>query len=55
VVTHAFYHGFHAAVAHAEALAGHPADIGLAAGRAIKGHIANNDVFFGAKVEPAGG
>ena len=46
VIAHAFDHRLHAAVAHAETLAGHAADIGLAAGRAVKGHVADDDVFF---------
>ena len=55
VVAHALDHRVHAAVAHAEALAGHAADVGLAAGGAIEGHVADDDVFFGTKVEPSGG
>jgi hypothetical protein len=40
-----------AAVAHAEALAGHAADVGLAAGRAVEGDVADDDVVLGTKVD----
>ena len=35
-----------AAVADAEALAGHAADVGLAAGRAVEGDVADDDVLL---------
>ena len=38
---------FGAAVAHAEALAGHAADVGLAAGGAVERHVADDDVLLG--------
>ena len=46
MIADAFHHGSHAAVAHAEALAGHAADVGFAGGRAVKGDIADDDVFL---------
>ena len=47
VVAHRLHHRVHAAVAHAEALAGHAADVGLAAGRAVEGDVADDDVLLG--------
>ena len=38
---------FDAAVAHAEALAGHAADVGLAARRAVERDVADDDVLLG--------
>src|SRR5262245_10774567 len=49
VVSHTFDYGANTAVAHAEAFAGHTTDIRLAVGSAVKGHIANDDVFFWSK------
>ncbi len=46
VVADGFHHGIDAAVADAEAFAGHAADIGLAAGGAVKGHVADDDVLL---------
>ena len=47
VVAHALDDGVDAAVAHAEALAGHAADVGLAAGRAVERDVADDDVLLG--------
>ena len=55
VIADGFDDGVHAAVAHAEALAGHAADVGFAAGRAVERDVADDDVLLGANVEPAGG
>jgi hypothetical protein len=46
VVADGFDDGVHAAVADAEALAGHAADVGLAAGRAVERHVADDDVLL---------
>src|SRR6185295_20080021 len=45
VVAHTLHHGGGAAVPHREALARHPAEIGLAAGAPIEHHIAHQDVL----------
>ena len=50
VVAHRFNHRAGAAVAHAEALAGHPADVNLAAGRAVEGNVADDHVLFRGKI-----
>ena len=47
VIAHALDHRVDAAVAHAEALARHAADVGLAAGRAVERDVADDDVFLG--------
>ena len=49
MIAHPFDHRMRPAVAHAETLARHPADIGLTGGRAVKGHIPDDDVFFWGK------
>src|SRR5262249_51130927 len=46
MVAYGLNHRLHAAVAHAEAFAGHPANVSLAAGGAVQGDITNNNVFF---------
>src|SRR5439155_13615662 len=45
VIAHGQHYRVDAAVADAEALAGHAADVGLAGGRAVEGHVAGDDVF----------
>ena len=50
VVADALDDGADAAVAHAETLAGHAADVGLAAGRAVEGDVADDHVFLGVEI-----
>src|SRR6185369_11541533 len=45
VIADCFHDGVYAAVAHAEALASHAADVRLAAGCAIQSHVADDDVL----------
>src|ERR1700722_14359046 len=47
VISHALDDGFDAAVAHGEALPGHAAEVGLARGRPVQCHVADDDVLFG--------
>ena len=47
VIADAFDHGTRAAVAHGEPLAGHAAQVRLAARRAVQRDVADDDVFFG--------
>src|SRR5205085_4386500 len=47
VIAHTFHHDVRAAVADAEPLARHAADIGLAAGRAVQRDVADDDVLLG--------
>src|SRR5207302_745280 len=47
VIAHTFHHDVRAAVADAEPLARHAADIGLAAGRAVERDVADDDVLLG--------
>ena len=47
VIAHGFDDRVHAGVAHAEAFARHAADENLAARRAIKRHVADDDVLLG--------
>ena len=51
MVAHALYNGGRAAVAHAEALAGHAGDERLAAGSAVQRHVAGDDVLLGLEVD----
>src|SRR5262245_29266212 len=46
VVSHTFDYRANAAVAYAEAFASHTADVRLAIGGTVEGHIANDDVFL---------
>ena len=46
VIAHAFDHGGGAGVAHREALAGHAAEVRLAAGGAVEHHVADDDVLL---------
>src|SRR6185369_3448107 len=46
VVAHALDNRAHAGVAHAESFARHAADVSLAARRAVKPDVADDDVFF---------
>src|SRR5262249_34580003 len=54
VVAHALHYGQDTAVADAEALAGHAAHVGLAAGGAVEGHVADDDVVLGGEAGGAG-
>ena len=47
-----FDHGVSAAVPDAEPLAGPAAEEGLAAGRAVEGHVADEDVLLGDEPSP---
>src|SRR5262245_33095183 len=47
VVAHALHHRGGAAVTHGEALAGDPAEVGLAAGGPVEHHVADEDVLLG--------
>src|SRR5690606_10480661 len=55
VVAHAFDDGGDAGVAHREAFAGAAADVEFAAGRAVEGDVADDDVFGGRKAGGRGG
>src|SRR3954454_13514792 len=46
VIAHGFHNSIHAGVADAKALARHPSDIRLAAGRAVEGDVAGDDIIF---------
>ena len=45
MVTHAFDNSVYAAITDAETFAGNTADIGLAAGAAVEGYVADDHVF----------
>ena len=47
MIAHALDHRQRAAVAHAEPLAGDPAEVGLAAGGTVEHHVADDDVLLG--------
>jgi hypothetical protein len=49
-ITDRFDNGLHAAVTHAEALARHPADVGLAVRCAVESHVADDHVFLRGEV-----
>ena len=55
VVAHALHHGERAAVADREALARDAAEVGLAAGRAVEHHVADEDVLLGDEGRSRGG
>ena len=52
MVADAFDHRVDAAVADAEPLAGHAADVGLARRRAVQGHVADDDVSLRGEARP---
>ena len=45
MVTHAFDNSVYAAIANAEAFAGNAANISLAAGAAVEGYVADDNIF----------
>src|SRR5215510_1028926 len=49
VVSHTLDYGANTAIAYAEAFASHAANVRLATGSAVEGHIANDDVFLRSK------
>ena len=55
VVAHALHHGHRAGVADAEPLTGHAVDVGTAAGGAVQGHVAHDDVLTGFELGALGG
>src|SRR5207244_8360470 len=49
VIADRLHHRMHAAVAHAETLACHAANIGFAAGRSVEGDVADDHIILGHK------